>query len=198
MICNDLCYLYLFFYSILLCYFSGHTCTDVKFCGYVFKMTNPFMHRSKNWFPFHVCIIVVIWQKAWKCFLKSYFIIEGCTLPGYREIFFYASKIEDADWTPGEEKLKISRDKWKNIFLSPCEQIGGGGERERKENHKSSLRSRSPNIKPVLPNPPEGCVCTCHIYTSYSYLQRWWLLHFLGQPAALLENPFGKEILPNA
>lgn len=57
-----LCLLIFLLYPILLCYFSGHTHNDIKLCGYFFKITNPFMHRSKNWFSFHVCIIVVIQQ----------------------------------------------------------------------------------------------------------------------------------------
>lgn len=94
-------FIFLFYPTVLFFWTHSHWYKAL----WLFLQNDMFM--SKNWFSFHVCIIVVIQQLAWKCFPKSFFIIESCTLPVYSEFFFLnSSKIKDADWTPGVEKLK--------------------------------------------------------------------------------------------
>ena len=52
------------------------------------------------------------------------------------------------------------------------------------QNHlswKRPLRSSSPTINLSLPSPPLNRVPKRHVYTSFKYLQGWWLNHFPGQ-----------------
>ena len=48
-----------------------------------------------------------------------------------------------------------------------------------------------------MPSPPLNHVPKHHIYTSFKYLQGWWLNHFPGQPVPMLDNPFSEEFFPN-
>ena len=68
------------------------------------------------------------------------------------------------------------------------------------QNHlgwKRPLTSSSPTINLTLPSPSPNHVPKHHIYTSFKYLQGWWLNHFPGQPVPMLDKPFSEEVFPN-
>ena len=68
------------------------------------------------------------------------------------------------------------------------------------QNHlgwKRTSRSSSRTVNLTWPSPPLNHVPKCHTYTSFKYLQGWWLNHFSGQLVPVPDNPFSEEISPN-
>ena len=49
----------------------------------------------------------------------------------------------------------------------------------------------------MLPCSPQNQVPKHHTYTSFKYLQGWWLNHFSGQHVPMLDNPLSEEFFPN-
>jgi len=62
---------------------------------------------------------------------------------------------------------------------------------------EKTLKIIESNINLTLPSPPPNHVSNRHIYTSFKYLQGWWLNHFRGQPVPMLDSPFREQIFPN-
>lgn len=62
------------------------------------------------------------------------------------------------------------------------------------QNHNGQKRSSSATQHCQIHH---NHVLKCHIYVSFKYLQGWWLYHFPGQPAPMLDSTFHEEILSN-